>query len=244
MPRATGEGARDPTDILPLTGELVDAWNPTTWEWDDLSDAMMSLGRHFWAMVDEGPDQTELIWHHLVMAVGNFKRQTPIRGLRLSLPPTDAQPRASFTPPNLSFSLADEDPESWQRLERSVRGFGVPTASTLLSALWPGSHAVIDRFAFRAAVGLRAAAGWTSRDGAISPEDTHPVGDEVTWRDYRDYRRWVFRTADEIGRSAVMVERTLYRLPRIPDVDGGRTWRRYGEELLHQDPPGMSGSRR
>ncbi len=230
-----GQIEGDATDILPLTSELVDAWT-LPWQWEDLSNPMLLLARYFWASLDdEKLDQTCALWHHLVLAVGNFKRQAPIR-IALFLPEVDGTSRPSFTPPGRERPLGETDLESWRALERDVRGFGVPTTSTLLSALWPHSHAVIDRFAFRAAVGLRAFAGRYSRGGTVGPENMKPLGDTVTWSDYSEYRRWIIRTSDAIGKEAVLVERTLFHIGRIEDV-AGRTWGDYGADILHHALP-------
>lgn len=173
------------------------------WEWDDISKDMLWLGRRFWATLVHSPDETPIVWHHLVLAVGNFKRQTPIRGIRIGRSDREATPQRSFTAPGLDLTVSKEDPESWKGLEGAVRGLGVPTTSTLLSALWPDFHVVIDRFAFRSAVALRASVGGISRQGRkgeVRPDDKKPLGDEVTWLDYDDYRRWVVWTAAAIGR--------------------------------------------
>jgi len=231
----------DPTDDLQIANEVLDAWT-ADWEWDDLSQDMLWLGRHFWATLGGGPDQTETVWHHLVLAVGNFKRQTPIRGIRLARLDTIAEPHTSFKVPEIDLTLGKDDSQSWRNLEDAVEGFGVPTTSTLLSALWPDYHVVIDRFAFRSAVALRASAGRISREGRtgeVGPDDTKALGDEVTWPDYDDYRRWVWCTAAAMGRNPVMVERFLY-LVRVDDSPG-RSWARYGEDLRRKAEKGPNG---
>ncbi len=228
----------DSNDDLQIASEVVDAWT-LRWDWDDISKDMLWLGRHFWVTLVHSPDEAPIVWHHLVLAVGNFKRQTPIRGIRIGGSDIKATPQPSFTAPGLDLTVSKEDSESWKSLEDAVRGIGVPTTSTLLSALWPDFHVVIDRFAFRSAVALRASIGGISRQGRkgeVRPEDTKPLGDEVTWLDYDDYRRWVVCTAAAIGRSPVMVERLLYLL-RVDDLPG-RTWAHYGEDLRRKADAG------
>lgn len=227
-----------PSDDLQIAGEVVDRWT-ARWDWDDISKDMLWLGRHFWATLVDRPDETPIVWHHLVLAVGNFKRQTPIQGIGIGRSEIEATPQPSFTAPGLDLTVSKEDPESWKGLGDAVRGLGVPTTSTLLSVLWPDVHVVIDRFAFRSAVALRASIGGISRQGRkgeVRPDDTKPLGDEVTWLDYDDYRRWVVCTAAAIGRSVVMVERLLYllRIDELPDW----TWARRGEDLRRKADAG------
>lgn len=232
--------ADDPTDDLQISSDVVDAW-ASDWEWDDLSKDMLWLASHFWATLSDGSNDAGMAWHHLVLAVGNFKRQTPIQGISLARSDSTAKPRASFPVPGRELTLAKADSESWSKLEADVRGFGVPTVSTLLSVLWPDFHVVIDRFAFRSAVALRASADLVSRQGRkgeIRPDDTEDLSDQVTWLDYDDYRRWVSCTADAIGRSIVMVERTLYRL-RIDNRTAG-TWAHRGADLRRHAALGPS----
>lgn len=163
------------------------------------------------------------------MTVGNFKRQAPIRHVPLQLPPNTVSPEKRLRVPGHDISLVEDDPQSWATFEKALMGFGIATTTTLLSALWPRSYCVIDRFAFGSAVGLRAVTGHASRDGGLMPDGVQRVGD-LTWRDYEDYRRWVFRTAQGVARPATAVERILYNV-RVAD-DRTRTWRHFGEEFL------------
>jgi hypothetical protein len=111
------------------------------------------------------PSETQsavLAWHHLLLAVGNFKR----RG-GLIMPPSLVGEVESERPDHFrihtsgtaTLALKSDDQPTWRKLTQ-VEGVGVPTATTLLSALWPGSHVIIDKRAMRAAIGLSATGSW------------------------------------------------------------------------------------
>src|SRR4051812_14454858 len=96
--------------------------------WEDIE----WLADRFWA-----PDFDPPRAHHLLMAVGNFKRQggtvihTPERLRDLDAQPTAARSSACVV---FGVELAREAPASWRRLttDGQIRGLGVATATTLL----------------------------------------------------------------------------------------------------------------
>jgi hypothetical protein len=92
------------------------------------------------------------------MTAGNFKRQTAISLPKLQDPP-DATHAAGG---QVSFrievkgewkTVTRDDADSWEHLT-GIDGIGVATATTVLSALWPGSHVIADRRDMVAAIGL------------------------------------------------------------------------------------------
>jgi hypothetical protein len=94
-------------------------------------------------------------FHHLLMAVGNFKRQAGDIHLPVDFAELAAKRRRkSLVLPGDLGRLDRDDVASWQRLER-IPGLGIPTASCLLAALWPDSHAIMDVRDRRATIGLR-----------------------------------------------------------------------------------------
>lgn len=146
-------------------------------EWDDgglWDDIQMLAGRFY----DARDDATRLIcWHHLVLAVGNFKRQpgrrlrpTPLarlsgnqlidRANNITLPGANAQ------------QICAENPRSWEFLMSVLPGARVATTTTLLAALWPDRHIVFDRRVYWAANALRIHAGLSASAG-VEPDSSH-----------------------------------------------------------------------
>jgi hypothetical protein len=159
------------------------------------------------------------------MAVGNFKRSAGHifpEGLPDPSPGFVAPP--NFVIPGLPRSIVVRDtPASWRNLTE-VSGLGVPTATTLLSALWPGYHVIIDIRASRAAVGVTAGARWdtTNRDHCALPLRNSK---EEYWTFYGWYRPIVVASTSRRVQP-VQVERALYVLDgrtmrRLPS---GRDW--------------------
>lgn len=189
------------------------------------------LAARFWA-TPEGHNR-QVAWHHLLMAVGNFKRQTPIHvgECLVDLPDASSDPPAELVLPG-GPRLGRDEAATWKALT-DVPGLGVATATTLLSALWPGKHVIIDRRAWAAAVGLRASEGFTSR--RVAPEDGRRLP-EITWEDYDEYLPWVRATASKHGVDLRDLERTLYQLPRnVPEAES-RSWKEYGDLLRARRP--------
>jgi hypothetical protein len=97
-------------------------------------------------------------WNHLLLAVGNFKAQMPI--FPGPLPPATASenPARSETlevpVPDGHLTLRVEDPATWRKLSKRIRGLAVPRTTTVLSALWPGRHLIADWRALSAAAAL------------------------------------------------------------------------------------------
>lgn len=200
--------------------------------WDDagLWGDVTALACRFWGA--ESDEDRTVRWHHLVLAVGNFKRQSG-RRLRPVLEISDGhggEPPSSFDVPGVSPAVVVgiDDAPSWQALERSLPGAAVATVTTLLAALWPDDHFVFDWRVAAAANGLRINAGLAPTDG-IDPDGTSTR--EITCADYDEVRRWLIATARAGDSNVATVERALYRLSQsVRDVEG-RTWRRYGADL-------------
>ncbi|MDX6584605.1 MAG: hypothetical protein QOI10_3789 [Solirubrobacterales bacterium] len=217
----------DAKAVLPLEQSQILGWADA---FGDTGKALWAdcarLADRFWGM-PEGQERL-VTWHHLLMAVGNFKRQTPIHigaGLTEFADELPARPRDVVVPGGPR--RARDDVTTWRALT-DLPGLGVATATTLLSALWPGEHVIIDRLAWRAAVGLRASEGLSSR--GVAPESGKHLP-EVTWGDYVEYLSWVRATARVEGVKPQEVERTLYQLPRKIPESKSRSWKQYGDLL-------------
>lgn len=204
---------------------LAERWND-----DGLWEDIAWLADRFWSAPH---DDATVPWHHLVMAVGNFKRQ---RGRRLHPAPlhdlrqTKKKRRVRFVIPGVTphAEVHVDDPDTWALLSEALPGSGVATTTALLSALWPDHHVVFDWRVRAAANGLRLHAGMKLCPG-VHPTQTD-FG-EATFDDYVRVRHWLFATAEQIGEPPVVVERALYELSRMIPNDSGLTWALYAAAI-------------
>lgn len=185
-------------------------------EWDDgglWEDVLWLTGR----FVDAADVDKPIAWHHLLLAVGNFKREPgrrirPTRLAEVTEQRSEIPGPAKLQVPDGNLILERDSASSWRALAARTRGMGVSTASAVLSALWPSAHVIIDRRALGAAYGLAGAPGWS---GAPNWESKVPV--TVSWTAYDWYRPWVLDVAMTTRTEPVMVERALYKLDqRLP----------------------------
>jgi hypothetical protein len=173
------------------------------------------------------------------MTAGNFKRQAPI-----SLPDLPGAPDEGHDAGGqVSFTVEAEDeirveaegeirivkrdnPGSWEHLT-GITGIGVATATTLLSALWPGYHVIVDQRDIGAAIGL-------AYDEATSERLLRSAGykgEVVSWRRYRWFRPNVIGRAEAIGVKAVDVERALFQIDLATGTNVKTPWDEYRHEL-------------
>ena len=107
--------------------------------------------------------------------------------------------------------MVRDNKHTWPNLTH-IQGLGVPTATTLLAACWPDSHAIIDRRDMTATIGLNAGTFW-STDGL---EHAHLPRRNSTisyWQLYSDwFRDTILLTAHKSATRPVQVERALYCL--------------------------------
>ena len=110
-----------------------DAWSDGGL-WDDI----LWLADGVWKATED--DERRMRWHHLVMAIGNFKRQNGRRLRPARIAPTRATATAArpdrFCVPE-GLELICHDAGSWKRLEQSLGGAAAATTTTILAALWP-----------------------------------------------------------------------------------------------------------
>lgn len=129
-----------------------------TWDDGGLWEDVMWLSRQCWS--EGSADESALRWHHFVLAVGNFKRQAG----RMSpprigeLPDSHAVPREELVTPSGLVLYRDRE-ESWRDLEESFPGVALATTTTVLAALWPDDHFILDWRVQAAADGIRVHAG-------------------------------------------------------------------------------------
>jgi hypothetical protein len=162
-------------------------------------------------------------FHHLVLAVGNFKRQAGDIHLPVELADLEAEQRREWLMlPGTLGRLDRDDVVSWQQLLQ-IPGLGIPTASCLLAALWPDSHAIMDVFDRRATIGL--VIGRRSRNE--HPLDAARVPSHEWWF-YDWFRRTVTLTAHTADCEPVVVERALYILGARTAAELGDNWEQRG----------------
>lgn len=144
----------------------------------------------------------DLAWHHLLLAVGNYKAQAPLFVLAF---PSTSEPRIARREQTLTMRASDkllevsvEAPSTWRELMALIRGLGIPRTTTVLSALWPGQHVIMDWRALSAALALSGARlGWDQ--SLVDPTSTTRAA--MSWASYDWYLRMVAGCADQVGKS-------------------------------------------
>lgn len=176
----------------------------------------------------EQPCDQEL-FHHLMLAVGNFKRQAGDIHLAVEIADYFAtRQSASLVLPGNLGRLERDNPASWQALAGRVPGLGIPTTTCLLAALWPDHHAIMDIYDRRAAVGLQI--GQRSKNDERLGTASAPGN---AWWFYSWFRGTVTLTAHTAGCEVVQVERALFVLGSAVEKElaaesaGIWTWGRY-----------------
>jgi hypothetical protein len=165
------------------------------------------------------------------MAAGNFKRQAPI-----SLPDLPDSPHAEpLTGDGRRFTIEvkgrpktveRDNPDSWEHLTE-IAGMGVATATTVLSALWPGYHVIADRRDIGAAIGL----AYEEAFGEKILRTAGYIGEIVSWKRYRWFRPKIIAKAEAINVEAVHVERALYEVDLATETTSKTPWNEYRRAL-------------
>ena len=194
---------------------------------DELWDDIRHLAGQFTAAAPGSNDWT-VMWHHFLLAVGNFKRQGGTRLFPAPLPQSTAPPtpgqvvvpgRGSGCEASLKLDVAA--PATWQQLQTATAGLGTATTTTLLAALWPDRHFIFDERVLNAANGLRIAEGDLPMAG-VDPASNLKAAS--TLDHYIEVHSWVSATAQLVGRPLQAVERALYIAGRAAGTVPGRTW--------------------
>jgi hypothetical protein len=221
------EGRADDSDPLPgLTASRARRL-ATGWEDDGLWDDVAWLGEQFWAAGDAVDRAVR--WHHVVLAVGNFKRPRArwLLPCRLGGNPGQ-QPRVASsleTPGGLRIDR--DDPASWESLRSSLAGADVSTTASLLAALWPSHHFVFDWRVRAAASGLRLAADLEPCPG-VTPSLTGGESSRLGFDDYVLVRAWL----QTLDLPLAVSQRALFCLSQKAGSEPSRPWSDYTQVLL------------
>jgi hypothetical protein len=116
-----------------------------------------------------------------------------------------------------------------ENLEALTRGLAsVPTGSTLLSALWPSEHAIMDIRDYQVVVGLLAHNGAQVVDANEAASLYSP-----DWGEYRWFRHLMTMEAARLELSSpLLLERALYVAYNYrPQAADGMTWSQWGAIL-------------
>ncbi len=218
----------------------------STWDdgglWDDI--AWLAL----LAWTADGEQERLMRWHHLVMAVGNFKRQGGRRLHPSAISPvirmTGAVRSDRFYVAGADLTISRDDPQSWNDLQASLKGAAVPTVTSVLAALWPDSHHILDWRVLAAVAGLSVVTDKRNHLGLVDPARCDQA--ILKLENYAKVRRLLSDMAEGYEMPLSTVERALYKLTTT--VQGkGKTWKQYGEELqqnldrLRPSEPGHDG---
>jgi hypothetical protein len=231
-------GDLGPPCALPLTRLQVSHLSS---EWDNValrkrawSDINVLVQRFRVASSEGNTESSCLTWHHLLLAIGNFKRSAG-NVFPHALPGTPTTPATvrfnEFAFPSAvdgqSIRVTCEESSTWMSLTNEP-GVGVPTATTVLAAVWPTRHAIIDIRDTRAAIGLMAPVWWTAAglDRAKLPSRTSHL---AYWKLYADWLRdVVLLTASAVSLAPVDVERALYILDDLVMKELPKGWVKNG----------------
>lgn len=166
-------------------------------------------------------EQTPHRWNHLVFAVGNFKRQRgAVIRMPLKSPRRDStvgeQREVSVVLTNGSeMTLRCEVSTSWKEMRDAIKGLATPSLTTLLAALWPDRHAILDRKTLRSIIGM--AGSQNDWHETISSEEKVSYNLSPRFDQYKWYRSHLLNTAARFGIAAqsidlIDLERALFEL--------------------------------
>lgn len=190
---------------------------------------------HFWSCQGTSPEELEarqVAWHHLLMTAGNFKRQAPITmgnlpdGERKFSIGAHRSDSFDVEVDGETLTVFRSEPTSWEVLDR-IPGVAVATATTVLSALWPGDHVIADRRDLGAAIGL----AYDEAKGAGLVKTNGYDGEVVSWKRYQWFLPKVTDKAKEIGIEPVVVERALFQIDLETGTKANTPWEQYRRQL-------------
>jgi hypothetical protein len=225
--RELREGEVDGSD--PLPGFTASRARKLAAAWDDegLWDDVAWLGEHFWAAGD--PVNRAVRWHHLVLAVGNFKRPRArwLVPCRLDGIPGQQPSVASFFETPAGLRVDRDDRASWESLRAGLGGADVSTTAYLLAALWPSHHFAFDWRVRAAASGLRLAAKLEPCPG-VKPSITPGEACPLDFNDYTLVRGWL----QALDIPLIVSQRALFCLSHKAGSEPSRPWSEYAQELV------------
>jgi hypothetical protein len=203
--------------------------------WESQWLAINTIASDIWSTPSGDADRLRRLWIFLTYAVGNFKRQgnTVIFPLPSpwTLAPSSAQckPRGTLSIKAGNMALTLDSGGTTEALAGITRGLAsVPTGSTLLTALWPTEHCIMDIRDFQVVVGLLACQGV---DVAAHDETASLYAPD--WNEYRWFRVLMKSEAKRLKLpSPLLSERALYvAYDYRPKQATGMTWSRWGDRL-------------
>jgi hypothetical protein len=180
------------------------------------------------------------------MAVGNFKRQSGRRLRPSRISPANNLTYAArsdrFDGPD-SITISRDDADSWQSLENSLAGSATATTTTLLAALWPDCHHILDWRVLAAVAGLGLVAGGENNLDLVTPGGRDPLPPTLDL--YSRVRILLIRQSAVADVPLRTTERALYLISKA--VNGrGTTWAEYGDKLREaaggERPTGADGT--
>jgi len=132
------------------------------------------------------------------------------------------------------LTISRDDADSWQHLEDSLAGAATATTTTLLAALWPDSHHILDWRVLAAAAGLGLIAGDENGLDLVTPGGRDPLPPALDL--YSRVRTVLIRQSVRAGVSLRATERALYLISKA--INGrGTTWAEYGDKLRKPHKP-------
>lgn len=187
------------------------------------------LAERFKKIASDDSQAARLAWHHLVLAVGNFKRQAPIHLERLpgtlSDDPSEHSPTV-WIPEDGGFTLHADDerlPErTWDRL-LCGRGIETATATAILAALWPQRHVIFDVWVANVANAIHA-----DDDGSYPGR---PAALPYSMDGYRMALPMFRELAERYRVPLLFIERASFVLAKKLGNDQNRTWQDYIDAL-------------
>ena len=223
--------------VLGVPAERIRAFG-SAWSDGGLWDDIAWLADRAWAAPDD--DERRVRWHHLVMAIGNFKRQNGRRLRPARIAPVHATAHAArqdrFCVPAGPEVICD-DAGSWTRLEQCLGGAAAATTTTILAALWPDRHHVLDWRVLAAVTGLGILAGGEEELGLAEAGSRTQL--QPTLGHYAKVRTLLIRLGSQAGLPVATLERALYLMSRT--VQGkDMTWAEYGAALAAATAPGST----
>lgn len=202
--------------------------------------AIQAFAADLWNVPQTDADALRRLWVVLLYAIGNFKRQgnTVISPLQPPWRLAHGSPLAVLPRSDLSIPLTSGGTITLSRdtgiapLPRGVSGFeSVPTGSTLLAALWPTAHVIMDKRDYQSTVALMAHAD----AGVIAPNSQASLCLPPSWGEYRWFRCLIRSEASRLGVEMFELERALFVAFALC-TSAGMTWAGWGGALLAHWP--------
>jgi hypothetical protein len=133
---------------------------------------------------------------------------------------------SEFHMPGTGLVLSRDDAGSWD-LQGKLRGAGAPTTTTLLAALWPQDHHILDWRVLAAAVALTLDDPQLGHN--IKADTCSTVVPSIA--QYEWVRQLLIEVSKEVELPLVTVERALYGLTKKKQVgvENGRSWADYAK---------------